>query len=202
MATTPKHLQTVAIQVTGNDNPTGRFWVSELNADGSAAPSWTFETLEDRDEKARSLAVEYGVEIKEREIIKRERRARVRQSHEDRLEAIRSAPMEFVDRDSLAAVPTLWGILSESGLNSLRRRFPDNFILAVSQRVAKRYKSEGRASYMIVSWGGKGVAMSPLEAEAFGLEEAPNWLPDTGFVPTVPQLSDFEAEGFDIAARY
>ncbi|REC93311.1 hypothetical protein [Kushneria indalinina] len=202
MATIPKHLQTVAVQVTGNDNPTGRFWVSLLNGDGSTAPSWTFTTIQERDDKARLLAVEYGVEVKEREVINRERRARVEQAHQAELEAIRSAPMEFVDRESLVAAPTLCGILSDLGLSRLRERFPDNFLLPVSQRVAKRFEREGRASYMIVSWGGKGVAMNPREAEAFGLEEAPNWLPDTGFVPTVPQLSDFEAEGFDIAARY
>lgn len=105
--------------------------------------------------------------------------------------------MAFVDRDTICAVPTIGGILSDVGISKLHNRFPDSVLLPVSVRLHNEHsKMRGRVpSFVVVEYQGKGVAMLPVEAEALGLEEAPCWVPDLSGVKSIPWPEDFKKAG-------
>ncbi|MCH8500253.1 MAG: hypothetical protein LAT63_17430 [Marinobacter sp.] len=138
-------------------------------------------------ELAQALAQEHGTVAEQ---WTPERKAALRA---ERLQQMASEPLEFVGRDELCAVPTLGGILSDLGLEKLRERFPDSVILPVSRLLAAAHNSdkEDPPAFVVVSWEGRGVALTPDEAEARSLQEAPNWVPDLSGVPSVPEMKDF-----------
>jgi len=187
---TPKHLQVSGAYWTGKPSPDGYHGYGLVYGDGSRLSFGVTQDRQEAEAKARELAEANAVPAEEQ----RERR---QQARARRLQALAAAPLRFVPREELTAVPTMAGVLSDRGLRKLHGRFPDTVLLPVSQRLAEREQAKDGepVRWMVVEWQGRGVAVTPDEAEAHGLTEARNWLPELDGVPFVPQREDFAAIG-------
>ncbi|MDY0164303.1 hypothetical protein [Desulfobotulus sp.] len=89
---------------------------------------------------------------------------------------------------NFAAVPTIGGIIVPLPLSGDNKdRFPEEVVLSVSR--AAVIKKRG---WVVVELDGRGVAVTPAEAVALGLEEAEAWIPDLSCAPCVPKPGELK----------
>ncbi|KAF0804943.1 hypothetical protein A6D6_02707 [Alcanivorax xiamenensis] len=105
-----------------------------------------------------------------------ERRANAAEIHAQKLAEIAGSPLKFVDRNVIAAVPAVGGVLTDCGLDKAREDLADSAIVPVSERLAAAEKTTpGSARFIVVMIDGHRCAVTPLEAEALGLKEDDTW---------------------------
>jgi hypothetical protein len=75
--------------------------------------------------------------------------------------------------EDVVALPCAGGVITDLPLSHhTEARFPEEYRLAVSKRAAKS------RNFVVVTYKGKGCALTVKEAYDRGLREAPNWIPD------------------------